>query len=216
MKTYISSDLHLSHGNIMLFNPLTRKKYLECVGDPDQLLIDIPLLEKHDRYKILGKAADYMNEQIVTEWNQTVNTRDLVYILGDVAFCSAKHATELLSQMNGRKILVVGNHDAALIKHKEFHDQFEQVESYLEVKHNGANICMSHYPFASWNRRHHGAIMFHGHLHGTPSGINGRILDVGFDATTNLVSNLDSIVDQMMTIDIGYKHHDVENRPTEM
>lgn len=210
MKTYITSDIHFSHGNIMLYNPLTRKKYLECIGDPDQLLIDIPLMEKHDRYKILGQAATYMDMQIVTEWNQTVNKRDLVYILGDIAFCSAKRATELLSQMNGRKILVVGNHDAALIKHTEFCEQFEQIESYLEVKHNGENLCMSHYPFASWNRRQYGAIMLHGHLHGSSSGINGRILDVGYDATEKLISNLDDIVESMQSVEFGYRHHDAD------
>lgn len=211
MKTYITSDLHLSHGNILLYNPVTRKKYLECIGDPDQLIIDIPLMEKDERFKILGKAINHMNEQIVTEWNDTVNPKDMVYILGDFAFCNAAQASAMARRMHGRKILIVGNHDAALIKDREFREQFEQIENYMEIKHDGMHLCMSHYPFASWNRRHHGAGMLHGHLHGSPSGINGRIMDVAYDATGKLVSNLSEVVQKLTTMDDSYMHHG-ENR----
>ncbi|MCU0396273.1 MAG: hypothetical protein MUF29_10205, partial [Chitinophagaceae bacterium] len=54
-------------------------------------------------------AAD-QDEHIVKQWNSVVNKRDITYILGDVTMESPKFY-HILSQLNGRKIVVGGNHD---------------------------------------------------------------------------------------------------------
>lgn len=51
-------------------------------------------------------------EQVVTEkWNDVVAQGDLVYVLGDFAKGSKEDVSRLCHQLNGRKILVMGNHD---------------------------------------------------------------------------------------------------------
>jgi len=126
-----------------------------------------------------------MNAKMVVEWNTIIKPEDLVYVLGDVAFMSAADATKLLKQMNGRKILVEGNHDVKQLKDQKFRDCFEEIHKYLEINYAGRKIVMFHYPIHfEWNQAHRGSIHFHGHLHGNPSGLEEfRARDVGYDST---------------------------------
>ena len=58
--------------------------------------------------------TDTMDREIIRRWNSVVGDNDLVYHLGD--FCSGgqERCRELLSQLKGRKRLLIGNHDAYL------------------------------------------------------------------------------------------------------
>ena len=49
-----------------------------------------------------------MNLTLIDNWNKTVGKFDHVYVLGDFAFGSCE---EILKQLKGFKILVMGNHD---------------------------------------------------------------------------------------------------------
>ena len=103
MKTWITSDTHWGHTNIMNFCPVTRARF------------------KND--------VNYMNEKMVLEWNEKVSSEDLVYILGDVAFLPAQKATEYMRRLNGRKILIEGNHDRKLLNDPSFRREFVEVHS---------------------------------------------------------------------------------------
>ena len=52
----------------------------------------------------------YHDEHLIDYWNRTVNKKDLTYILGDLTMENDKHYYQL-DRMNGRKIVVLGNHD---------------------------------------------------------------------------------------------------------
>lgn len=165
MKTFITSDLHFGHKNIMSFCSVTRARF------------------KND--------VDYMNETMTREWNEIVSPGDLTYILGDVAFLPAQAAVAYMRRLNGRKILVAGNHDEKLLKDPRFRACFEEIHNYLEINYDGNHIVMCHYPFAEWNRMHRGAINFHGHLHGNPSGMEQyRSVDVAMDAQNGYIVTL--------------------------
>ena len=58
--------------------------------------------------------TDTMDLEMIRRWNSVVSDHDLVYHLGD--FCSGgpDRCRELLSQLKGRKFLVMGNHDSYL------------------------------------------------------------------------------------------------------
>jgi calcineurin-like phosphoesterase family protein len=181
MKTWITSDLHFGHKNIMTFCPVTRARYK---GD-----------------------VDYMNEMMVQEWNEMVAPEDLTYILGDVAFCGAQKATEFMQRLNGRKILIEGNHDVKLVKHQPFRDCFEEITQYKKIVVDGTNVIMFHYPIAEWDQMHRGAVHFHGHLHGEKSGLEQyRAVDVGMDATWRIVTKLDTAIAWALEGDIKGHH----------
>ena len=54
-----------------------------------------------------------MDEYMVTAWNETVKDGDIVYHLGDVYFSSV--GAQNLPKLKGRKRLVLGNHDDAIV-----------------------------------------------------------------------------------------------------
>jgi calcineurin-like phosphoesterase family protein len=182
MKNWISSDLHFSHGNIAKFCPATRGHW-DTRNDPDK-----------------------MDRDMIQMWNAQVAPEDTVYLLGDVAFCSAEKAAKILRQLNGRLILVEGNHDFKNLKSQEFRDCFAEIHKYLEIEYAGARIVMCHYPIFDHNGAGRGSIMLHGHRHGNPTGLPGRIKDVGFDATGKIVSLLDDVVTELNQIPHMYHH----------
>jgi calcineurin-like phosphoesterase family protein len=171
MTVWITSDLHFGHKNIIKFCARTRGNY---------------------------RDADHMNEEMILEWNKKVNCDDTVYILGDVAFCNKNKAVSILQRLNGTLILVVGNHDESLLKEQKFRDCFSEIHVYKELKYNGYHLVLFHFPIHEWHKCHRGSIHLHGHLHGSPSGMEKyRILDVGFDSTGQLVIPLDTAINQV-------------------
>jgi calcineurin-like phosphoesterase family protein len=61
-----------------------------------------------------------MNANLISNWNKKVKKEDTVYILGDVIFSNSVSETKkILTSLNGKKILVYGNHDGFIKKNKE-------------------------------------------------------------------------------------------------
>jgi calcineurin-like phosphoesterase family protein len=181
MTDFITSDIHFGHKNIMSFCPITRARY------------------KND--------VDFMNEEIIREWNQVVSPRDHTYILGDVAFCNVETAVKFMKRLNGSKTLIIGNHDKKLIKHREFQDCFIDWQDYYSITVNGTKVIMFHYPISEWDQMHRGSVHLHGHVHGGPNSLEGsRALDVGMDATGQVVTRLDVMVERALKGGIRAHH----------
>lgn len=210
MANFITSDLHFGHGNIIKFCPDTRKQFLAPQGNPDQLLATLNDPEANFAVKqhILQQAVQFMDEELIRMWNETVSPADTTYILGDVAFCQASKAVQILRRLNGRIVLIKGNHDGKNLKDVMFQRCFDSIHDYLEIDHNGHKLCMFHYPIQEWNRCHRGSIHLYGHLHQNDSGLEQwRARNVGFDYTGRVVSSLDVIIDDALISDFK-KHGD--------
>ena len=180
MQTWITSDLHLSHANILKYCPESRK----------------------------FKDKDHMNECIIEIWNATVAPEDTVYLLGDVAFCGPDKALQYLRRLNGTIHLITGNHDRKALKSKPFRNFFASVQDYLELTVEGTKVVLFHYPIHSWNGMYRGSICLHGHCHGNKTGIHGRIKDVGMDTNNCNLYNLDRLVKKMLEVDLKRDHHE--------
>lgn len=98
------------------------------------------------------------DDHIIKEWNKVVHKKDLTYILGDVTMESKEHYYKL-DQLNGRKIVVMGNHD--LHTHtRELLNYVESVAGMIDYK----GYCLTHCPI------HPAEISFyrgniHAHIH---------------------------------------------------
>jgi len=57
------------------------------------------------------KSVEKMNQALIKNWNKAVGEYDVIFHLGDVGFGSKKHMADLIQQLNGYKILIMGNHD---------------------------------------------------------------------------------------------------------
>lgn len=125
-----------------------------------------------------------MNEDLVFRWNKYVGPRDEAWVLGDFGFKHGLLGTplpDLFALLNGRKHLIVGNHDEknpAVLKLG-----WESVEKFSVVKDDGMSAFLCHYPVESWPSMHHGRIHLHGHSHGSLRTRLPRRFDVGADAT---------------------------------
>ena len=56
-------------------------------------------------------TVEEMDQELVRRWNQKVGEKDTVFHLGDVSAHSAEEDRQLLGQLHGKKVLVLGNHD---------------------------------------------------------------------------------------------------------
>jgi len=83
--TWIISDTHLGHKNILEFES----------GRLTQMRIDGYEADEHDRW-------------IIDNWNAKVKPGETVLHLGDFAF---KNVAESIEKLNGDIILILGNHD---------------------------------------------------------------------------------------------------------
>ncbi len=105
--------------------------------------------------------TDIMRETIVKNWNSAVSHEDEVYVLGDFAWKPAE-GMETLPQLNGRKFLILGNHDKP--RH-EMNAYFEWVKEYAVITDNGDYVVLCHYPIAHWYNQYRGAVHLYGHVH---------------------------------------------------
>ena len=129
-------------------------------------------------------SVEEMDDHLVTVWNDCVGKRDTVYHLGDVSW-RPKENNHVLSRLNGKKILILGNHDKKL--GHNFLDHWHDIHDYFHLKLGQTKIVLFHYPIFSWDSHYHGSIHLHGHCHGTLNNVTtGRILDVGVDSIAQL------------------------------
>lgn len=92
--TFVISDTHFNHKGVLEFEPSRAEEM------------------KRDGYILDGLDEDELNELhtewIIRRWNDVVGPEDIVICLGDFAW---KGIQEIIPRLNGRKILILGNHD---------------------------------------------------------------------------------------------------------
>ena len=105
------------------------------------------LKEKNPVYqKAKNLTVSAMNKDFIEKWNNKIAPEDKVYYVGDFAFpASPEQLKRLLSQLNGYKILIKGNHDK---KPKALLEAgFNEVYDSLEIKIKDEIVVFNHYPF---------------------------------------------------------------------
>ena len=58
-----------------------------------------------------GMTVEESDKLIIDNWNKVVTKRDLVYVLGDITMENQNDIPKYVKQLNGRIVLVGGNHD---------------------------------------------------------------------------------------------------------
>lgn len=56
-------------------------------------------------------SVEQMNIELIKNWNDFVSNKDTIYVLGDFALTNKEKIKELCEKLNGKKILIKGNHD---------------------------------------------------------------------------------------------------------
>lgn len=111
------------------------------------------------------KTVEEMDEDIIRKWNSCVKEDDDVWFLGDLCCRSKKKPQYYLEQLNGKKHLLIGNHDGVILKNLDANKYFESIDMLRQITDGGKQIIMCHYPLAEWPMYFRGAIHIYGHIH---------------------------------------------------
>lgn len=136
-KVFFTSDLHLSHKNII--------KYCNRPFS----------------------SVEEMNEAIINNWNKVVPEDGITFVLGDCVFGGREKWKEFFSRLNGSKYLIRGNHDGDFSDKSIFINEFDQklIRVSEDPETPEQFIFMCHYPMLTWPQRERGAWNIWGHLH---------------------------------------------------
>lgn len=90
------------------------------------------------------ESAKHMNEMLVHNWNSVVKEKDIVYHLGDVYFDRNNEDlnSTWMGKLNGRKRLILGNHDTG--KDQRLHGMFQKISVWRMFPEFG--LLLTHVP----------------------------------------------------------------------
>lgn len=128
MKTFVTCDTHFNHENII--------KYCNR-----------PF-----------KDTKKMEDVLIKNWNEVVGKEDIVYHLGDFGFGTLEELKNIFDKLNGKKYLVMGNHDLRYGKNFFLKLGFIKVDK-KEIQLE--NIVLTHYPKEITDNQ----INIYGHIH---------------------------------------------------
>ena len=117
----------------------------------------------YDKNIKLYENRKITDDKMISLWNETVAPQDIIYILGDFANGDFETIKNLVSKLNGYKILIKGNHD--ILSYKEYLEAgFNEVYFYPIIVDDF--WIMSHEPmYINMNMPY--ANIF-GHVHSNP------------------------------------------------
>lgn len=136
---FIISDTHFSHNNILKFT-----------GDDDKLI------------RPEFSSVEEMDEIMIQNWNDTIKENDIVYHNGDVIFNNQVDSDKLLSRLNGKKRLILGNHDI-LHQNKSLLKHFKKINMWRYF--HEFDFILSHVPMHVSSFDYKKSVNVHGHIH---------------------------------------------------
>ena len=160
-NVYFSGDGHIGHQGILKYMP----------ERPYTTELDTTA---HDKW-------------LIDLWQKTASKHDKIYYAGDLTFYKSEDARRLLEQLPGEKYLAVGNHDGTIKAHSNYFRKVAQImeitikPSMCETLSEELHIVLCHYPLLDWPGKQQGAVMLHGHCHGTMDDYNANSADLRFD-----------------------------------
>ena len=141
-----------------------------------------------------------MNTELVANWNAVVADDDEVWVLGDVAMGPIDESLANVAALQGRKVLLTGNHDRCWAGNESRHSEWvrryhdagfgEILQGTVETTVDGVDVLAAHFPyegdshdedrFTRWRPIDTGDWLLHGHVH-TKWQVKNRQINVGVD-----------------------------------
>lgn len=117
-------------------------------------------------------SVDEMDEALVENYNQTVRLSDTVLWCGDAFFRFSTTPQRIMPRLNGRKVLILGNHDRQPGRMAALGFDLVLYEAFVHIA--GRTCRVSHYPYAGSPGR--GARVDDRYLKRRPSRVKGELL----------------------------------------
>lgn len=137
---------------------------------------------------------DEMHSSLIGSYNALIERNDTVLWLGDCAFCGSNKFKAIMDSLNGKKLLVIGNHDRSPGKMSEL--GFDVVMNECIMNIAGRTCRINHFPYINaepeecrtndrfvdkrpvYNKNE---ILIHGHTH-SKTRVLENMIHVGVDA----------------------------------
>lgn len=117
---FFTSDLHIGHANVIVFD------------------------------KRPFKDVDHMHRVLINNYNATVPKNGICYFLGDIGLCKSDVLINVMKELNGTKVLVMGNHDRNT--HSMYAQGFDVVLNAGIFYIGNHRVSMSHCPLPGVKR----------------------------------------------------------------
>lgn len=149
-------------------------------------------------------SIEEMDTALAVTWNRRVGPGDVVLHLGDLALGTRAESIPFTAALNGKKLLVPGNHDvvssvyqASAVNKARNTRLLEEagwrlLPEILTGRRSGTALIASHFPYAGDSHgedrfvhvrpRDRGSALMHGHTHAVGHGPHGAMFHVGVDA----------------------------------
>lgn len=163
-------------------------------------IADLHFGETKDRLNnMLFRQFDSVNEHdnlIINNYNKIIKPKDNVIFVGDICYNNDK--LDLINKLNGKKHLILGNHDD--LDQEKYEEYFITVQHDTEITKNGLNLYINHYPSLAkidkWN--------ICGHVHNSWR-FQKNTINVGVDCWQFKPVSIEQIKKLMEAIE---KHYD--------
>jgi calcineurin-like phosphoesterase family protein len=131
-------------------------------------------------------SINHHNDTLVNNINNNVKKKDVLFLLGDVAFGGYENIRLFMDRIVCDEVhLVLGNHDKHIRVNRDgLKNLFSSVNTRIDVQIDENVFVMDHYPIREWENCHKGWYHLYGHTHPLPVDrfLNGyRSMNVGFD-----------------------------------
>lgn len=108
-------------------------------------------------------SIEEMDKVLIQNWNKEVHKRGEVYFLGDFSFYPFDKTKEIFDRLNGRKHLIMGNHDRAHTRTWWKRIGFDIVINNPIIFYK-EKLILSHEPIKAFELPNYW-INIHGHIH---------------------------------------------------
>jgi len=119
------------------------------------------------------KDVEEMNYKLIENWNKKVPQDGIVFHLGDFAWGGYPFWKSIREQLNGKIILIKGNHDEKNLTQTAAQELFEHVAYQMKIEVEGRKMYLNHFPFlcyAGVYRDPKGLVYsLYGHVHSGPN-----------------------------------------------
>lgn len=127
-------------------------------------------------------TVEEMNTTILTNLQNSIESGDILYYLGDLTFKEAV-AKEFFKSFSNLEIhYIIGNHDNPKVL-KIAAKYCNSVSNLSDIEIEGISMTLCHYAMRVWNKSHFNAWQLYGHSHGTLTPL-GKQYDVGVDSNS--------------------------------
>jgi calcineurin-like phosphoesterase family protein len=125
-------------------------------------------------------SLEEMDDALVNNWNGVVPEDGLVFHLGDFAWGNCEAWEKYRSRLNGRIILIRGNHDFKNGPQTD-HDAlklFEHVSQQMHIEIEGRSVYLNHFPYLCYGGMHRPldkvVYQLFGHVHSSSRNTTGK------------------------------------------